>query len=416
MNSNTFLPPLSWCLYIILTLTIISCGPRRYQSFGDRDVEVFHTEHLYFDPELNKQGPDTAKNEVIRIGSGRILLKKIDAPNYQRHTTVKAQITLQSAGDRWDKSGSCFVIPKRSLVNFLSISANKSKFPAVDSTLSGKPGVIASDDYEPVMELMRFMTPFGVGAYSDSMALRRPVYIPFWEKEVSWEEDVTPLLSELQGECWIGIWIDTWTKEGYTVSMQLKYEESESPYYGKKIMHAEPLVNTIAYMAPQSLFDIFSKSNIVTDFNVPENAKNLRLEYITTGHGGHEGGDEFTKQENDIYVDGNKILNFIPWRDDCASFRRFNPGSGVWLIQDTASYIDWKKHGYATKVIEERLASSDLSRSNWCPGSDVPPVNIPLGDIQRGRHQLKISIPNAQPASENKFNHWLVSAYLVWEE
>jgi hypothetical protein len=27
--------------------------------------------------------------------------------------------------------------------------------------------------------------------------------------------------------------------------------------------------------------------------------------------------------------------------DDRASFRRFNSGSGVWSIKDTANYIDW---------------------------------------------------------------------------
>lgn len=68
------------------------------------------------------------------------------------------------------------------------------------------------------------------------------------------------------------------------------------------------------------------------------------------------------------------------------------------------------------KEIEEPLASSDLSRSNWCPGSDVPPVEVVLKDIAPGSHTLTISIPESTSISENKLNHWLVSAYLVWEE
>jgi len=40
------------------------------------------------------------------------------------------------------------------------------------------------------------------------------------------------------------------------------------------------------------------------------------------------------------------------------------------------------------KEIEEPLASSDLSRSNWCPGSDVPPVEVVLKDIAPGSHTL----------------------------
>ena len=84
-----------------------------------------------------------------------------------------------------------------------------------------------------------------------------------------------------------------------------------------------------------------------------------------TGHGGHSGGDEFVQKRNIISVDGKEVLNFIPWRDDCASFRRFNPATGVWLIKRLASYIGEK--GYTEKEVEEPLASSDFSRSNWCP-------------------------------------------------
>ena len=39
------------------------------------------------------------------------------------------------------------------------------------------------------------------------------------------------------------------------------------------------------------------------------------------------------------------------------------------LIERLAAYIS--EDGYKTKMVEEPLASSDLSRSNWCPGSDV---------------------------------------------
>lgn len=43
-------------------------------------------------------------------------------------------------------------------------------------------GIVPGQDYVPTLELMRFMTPFGVGYYSsdnDSLSSkRRPVYIP----------------------------------------------------------------------------------------------------------------------------------------------------------------------------------------------------------------------------------------------
>lgn len=79
-----------------------------------------------------------------------------------------------------------------------------------------------------------------------------------------------------------------------------------------------------------------------------------------------------------------------------------------------ASYIDGE--GYAMKEVEEPLGSSDLSRSNWCPGSDVVSETAALGDLKAGTHTFTVSIPEAQPVKGNELNHWLVSAYLVWEE
>ena len=173
-----------------------------------------------------------------------------------------------------------------------------------------------------------------------------------------------------------------------------------------------PLVNTVYYIG-QAYPDIFSRKPLTTEFTLPKDAKNVQLKYIVTGHGGHSGGDEFTENPNILSIDGKEVYNFLPWRDDCATFRRFNPATGVWLIKRLASYIS--DTGYREKEVEEPLASSDLSRSNWCPGSDVFPETIELGDMKAGKHTFTVDIPKAQQVDGNKLNHWLVSAYLVWE-
>ena len=86
----------------------------------------------------------------------------------------------------------------------------------------------------------------------------------------------------------------------------------------------------------------------------------------------------------------------------------------MWLKERLACYIG--KDGYSEKKVEEPLGSSDLSRSNWCPGSDVMPEEILLTDIAPGKHTFTVSIPEAAEIDGNKLNHWLVSAYLVWEK
>lgn len=403
---------------LFVAMNIYAAGHKELPAKGDLNLAVFNKENIHFAPDMYPNYAEADANGVIHLVNGRIILKKIQIPDYQRDVTVSVKVTLASNGDRWDKSGSCFVIPKHSAINLLSIAQGKKKFPEIDSLkLENMVGIVPGKDYLPTIELMRFMTPFGVGYYSENddslSSKRRPVYIPKWENCVQWEQDITDLYPALKGEVYVGIFIDTWTKEGYVASMDLKIKET--PVTCEKLVrrHVEPLMNTVYYIG-QTYPDIFARKSVSTDFVLPENAKNVRLKYIVTGHGGHEGGDEFVQKRNILSVDGKEVYSFIPWRDDCASFRRFNPATGVWLIKRLAAYIS--EEGYKTKEVEEPLASSDLSRSNWCPGSDVTPEEISLKDLKAGKHTFTVSIPEAQPASGNELNHWLISAYLVWEE
>ena len=385
---------------LFVSLNVCAVGHKELPAKGDLNLTVFDKENIHFVPDTYAGYSVAGADGVIHLVNGRIILKKIQVPDYQRDVTVSLKVTVASNGDRWDKSGSCFVLP------------------AIDSLkLENMIGIVPGKDYLPTIELMRFMTPFGVGHFSaedDSLSSkRRPVYIPKWEKCVQWEQDITDLYSALKGEVYVGIFIDTWTKEGYVASMGLKIKET--PVTCEKLVrrHVEPLMNTVYYIG-QSYPDIFARKSVSTDFVLPKNVKNVRLKYIVTGHGGHSGGDEFVQKRNILSVDGKEVYSFVPWRDDCASFRRFNPATGVWLIKRLAAYIS--EDGYKTKEVEEPLASSDLSRSNWCPGSDVLPEVVELPGLQAGKHTFTVSIPEAQPVNKDELNHWLVSAYLVWEE
>lgn len=416
MNLLTFITPLAVAATFMMPAD--AANHKELPALGNTHIQVFDKTPVCFRPDSFPNYTPANADGVIRLVNGRIILKKITLPDYKRDVDVTLKVTVASNGDRWDKSGSCFVLPKESVINLMNIAEGKKAFPAVDSTKYEKMiGIVPGKDYVPTLELMRFMTPFGVGYYSsdnDSLSSkRRPVYIPKWEKCVTWVQDITDLYPALEREAYVGIYIDTWTAEGYVASMELDVKESKITCDVMPERRVRPLMNTVYYIG-QTYPDIFSRKDVVMDFDMPEAARNVRLKYIVTGHGGHSGGDEFVEKRNIVSVDGKEVLNFIPWRDDCASFRRFNPATGVWLIPRVAAYIGDK--GYTTKEIEEPLASSDLSRSNWCPGSDVMPEEAVIGDLAAGKHSFKVSIPEAQQVDGNKLNHWLVSAYLVWEE
>ncbi len=411
MNRYKFL--LASCLLSFLLYSFIDYSEMAQNK--PYEVVVFENEIINFANQ--KQKIQFVADDFGQMGNGRIILRKIQIPNFERTVKIKATIRLQSNGDRWDKSGSCFILPAdTNSINIFQAAQGRCTLPETGEEIEQLQGIIPGKNFKPTIELMRFMTPFGVGHYSgDSTSNRLPVYIPKWENEVVYTEDISDLSSVFKNEIWVGIWIDTWTKEGYKVSLTLTFDESNLECDKQKTTHVEPLINTVAYFNPKKNADIFARKNIEVKVRIPENATNVRLKYITTGHGGHSGGDEFTKKRNILYLNDKEILSFIPWRDDCAAFRRFNPTSGVWLVKDTASYYDPEAKKYLKKEIEERLASSDLSRSNWCPGSGVHPVVVELPTIKSGDNIIRFSIPEAQKREEKKHNHWLISAYLVWD-
>lgn len=406
---------------LMVSLSVMAAPKSNHKEFaakGNTTIKVFDKTNVHYDPA--KLGGFNAADAdgIIRLVNGRIILKKIQVPHYERNVKVYIKTTIASNGDRWDKTGSCFVLPRKSAINLMTIAEDKNKFPAVDSLkLEKLVGVVAGKDYLPTVELMRFMTPFGVGFYSSNndtlTSKRRPVYIPKWEKCVQWQQDITDLYPLLEDEAYVGVFIDTWTEQGYLASMELQFKESTISCDRIQRRQVMPLLNTVYYIG-QEYPDIFARKPITTDFVLPKGARNVRLKYIVTGHGGHDGGDEFVQKENILSVDGKEVKRFIPWRDDCASFRRFNPATGVWLEKRVASYIG--EDGYTEKEVEEPVASSDFSRSNWCPGTDVVPEEVELGDLKAGRHTFTVDIPKAQPINGNEMNHWLVSAYLVWDE
>ena len=367
-------------------------------------------ELIFKDQPINFNGVTGSDEQVRRLHNGRLIYKKMTLPEFSEGTDVTLKLTLRSAGDRWDKSGSCFVVSDPGSISILDVGEQVREFPENSGIMGRFPGIRATAEFEPALELLRFITPYGVGLDKEEIdAYRKPVYIPKWEKQVTWETDVSHLLSRVEKSFYIGVWIDTWTEEGYLLDLSLQY--SNRP---RKTMEVKPLVNTIYYIKGQSLPEFYATTDLDQSFDFESDVRNVKLHYTTTGHGGHSEGDEFSKKKNRLWIDGQLVLDFVPWRDDCASFRRYNPTSGVWLKKDSASYIDFQERAYKIKEIEERIASSDLSRSNWCPGSKVEPVVIDLGDMKAGTHELKISI-DAAAAGEDKYNHWLTSAYLTYE-
>ena len=372
---------------------------------GDATIKIFRGAPILFEPKDVPDGyHDPDENGIIRLANGRLILKKLEGlPSYERDVKLTLKARLVSTGDDFDRSGSIFILNKKKKgVSPIDVAKGEN-YPEMQGELNRYKGIIALDDYEPCVELMRFMTPFGVGYYSELPQLKPPAHVSAWEKDVKWQADISHLYPLLEGEAYIGVWIDTWTPAaapnqypkggGWALDLTLKAEESNEDK-ARVEWKVAPLINTVPYIG-QNYPDVFGylKQGVPVKPNISR-AKEAKLYYTTTGHGGYHGGDEFTKRENTIYLNKNKIKSWIPWKDNCRMVRKWNPASAVF---------------------QNGVASSDLDRSNWCPSDMVPPEVIPLDVEELDSDSIfKFIVKNANKSQNGKTDFWLVSAYVVY--
>ena len=357
-------------------------------------VPIFINEQISFGNNIENPA-DTSTQKTFKYASGTVLLKKVKLPIVPEDTQLYAELYQHSNGDAYDRTGSVFLIPLDKEKSFLQgLIHGVDKLPAFLAR-NGKSyqGVIASDQYSPIIEVMRFFTPFGIGHFNDKVT----VYGQHWEDSTFYKQEVTELLPLLQGEQWIGVFIGNYDKGGHRVSLNLNYypgsrEISQKP---AKKQWSMPLFNTlnVMEMAGQEYGTLFDTDSLTAEVTIPAGIKNIRLRYLTTGHGGWDGGDEYNQRVNTILIDGKVSFQYTPWRCDCATYRKYNPASGNF----------WNG-----------ITSSDGSRSGWCPGTATNPTYFPITKLTPGKHKFTVAIPMGKPEG-GSFSHWNVSGILLGE-
>ena len=353
----------------------------------------FTTISIFKEEIINFSDTSKSNDSIMRFANGTIILRKVSIPNIVKGSQVFMEVTEQSNGDAYDRTGSVFLIPMQKKNSFLEGLQNGVKALPVYDNDNGKyyQGIAATENYSPLLELVRFFTPFGIKQYN-TITLKDKI----WEERVNYRQDISELTAAMSGqEVYIGTFIGNYDKGGHKVNVNLTIHPEEEVVVAKPT-EVIPLFNTtnVMEMAGQEYGTLFnSDKGLVVTFTLNKDMKNARLRYITTGHGGWENGDEFVPKRNSIYLDEKEVFHFTPWREDCGSYRLYNPASGNF---------------------PNGLSSSDYSRSNWCPGTSTNPIYIELGDIKAGTHTIQVKIP--QGASEGtSFSAWNVSGVLLGE-
>jgi len=353
-------------------------------------VNVFDRQSIYFrDISKPTQLNDT---EVMQFANGSIVLKKVKLPESNEGYSIFAEMSQYSEGDAYDRTGSVFVIPvDRKQSFFDGLLHGKEKLPQYTDKHGDKyEGMVVTNDYLPPLELMRFYTSFGVRGYNHIQVANYN-----WPDSVVFKQEITDYAKIMKGEVWVGAWIGNYSQNGHNVTLDIKYYPGETKNKGNKEIY--PLFTTvnIMEMAGQAYPEgIFRNDSFTVDFKTDTDLKNAYIRYISTGHGGWGGGDEFNPKLNEIFLDNNRLIAYTPWREDCGSYRELNSASGNF---------------------SNGLSSSDLSRSGWCPGMVSFPVYIHVGDIKAGEHQIKVAIPVGDPEGSSR-SYWCISGALVGEK
>lgn len=347
-------------------------------------IPVFKEEVICFSDQSK------SNDSILRYANGTIILKKIKFPMIEKGSQVFIDAIEKSNGDAYDRTGSIFIIPENNKISFLNGLQDGIKSLPIYENGNTKQyqGVVKTENYTPLLELMRFFTPFGINHYN---------YIELkdknWEDKVHYRQDISELATSISNqELYIGAFIGNYDKGGHQLNVNITIHKEED---AKETSNFNlPLFNTtnVMEMAGQEYGTMFnSDKGLQISFTLDKDLDKAQLRYISTGHGGWENGDEFVPKKNTILLDEKEVFHFTPWREDCGAFRLYNPASGNF---------------------QNGLSSSDYSRSNWCPGTATNPIYIDLGDLKAGKHTLQVIIPQGKPEGTS-FSSWNVSGVLI---
>jgi len=357
-------------------------------------LPIFKNEQINFDPSLKLPNKDSLKNNITyRLSKGTVILKRIKMKDKLKNSEyIFATLKVQSNGDAYDRTGSVFILPKlpkKSMLTALLQGTVKDLPKFIDKRGFKYQGIRREKNYEPITEIMRFFTPFGVGHFNHKRAIDEYK----WKNSVTYKHDITNLIPTDENEFWIGVFIGNYDKGGHKVNLDLNIYPKNDSNIKKRDKFILPLFSTvnIMEMSGQNYGKLFKTDTLTVEFSLPKNIEDIHLLYTSTGHGGWDTGDEFVPRQNKVIIDNKEVFNVIPWRTDCASYRLSNPASGNF---------------------NNGMSSSDYSRSNWCPGMLTYPYFIKLNNLKTGRHIIQIVI-NQGNDSNKSHNHWNVTGVLT---
>jgi hypothetical protein len=312
----------------------------------------------FYDGYAQKVTQPVAKG-VTRISNAEYLRQLSPAEIDKIGKTLKIKVTIKSGCDNYDRIGhvTLVMMPKGEAYNL---------------------------EKGEQFELLRIMTPF-------MYLTRQPDHIPY-EAQIDQMVNTIKqsgkdvyLLTEVFGTTGAGqrevIGCDG-SLLTFNVSVDLISDKT-------KDFSAQKGISLLSYYSLDGKDKSAGKNSKQVNFELPQDTKTTVLYLISSGHGAADGGEEYNWREHILDLDGKEYIR-LEMSQNCAPFEMYN-------TQPNGIYF------------------GDISkeRRSWCPGGPVPTRVVNLGPLAKGKHTLKVSIPEAE--FEKTDSKYYVSAYLITE-
>ena len=269
----------------------------------------------------------------------------------------------------WELESPCFPFSEWDIPAIPSGHNWPAKCDAYDRNAWLKIDPPSADGDPPPFEALRAITPFG-GPQRE-------------EADITDWANVHPGAHDIRG------FVSTWTDGAGQVS------GSEGGWW------ITARIEVVPGPAPREVLDVISifdgtfgheDEKLGATFTVPDGATEVRLDYVTSGHGGGEAdadcighADEFCKREHKVFIDDQEVSTFTPWRDNCTEL--CTPQTHTWPSGSSFEYCEENPCG--------NMDSVRAPRANWCPGDAVPPIAGPITSIAPpGEHEFSFSVAN----------------------
>ena len=312
-------------------------------------------------------------------------------PTRDRQCAITLEVSLRSAGDPWDKSGTLFAFADGAGRDYL-----KRMQDGGEADTSRFAGITPDGIRKPALELLRFITPFGVGHFSQNeRALAyKPESVGAWADSVWWSAGLSRMQAWLTGAdtLWVGVAIDTWTAEGYTLAQASMDERPAAPPSSndpsaaqhhqtgpRPALHRLPRWPADSYspLKPPPKAARWTSSPPVTATREATNSPNRNTSSFWTATPSKPG------------------LRGAP----TGHLRRFAQPAASGLPPILSVVTRWRARGF--------LRPEPL---NWCPGRRRQASAWPRRPRRRRAHLG--TIPGAQAWTDSTFNFWNIAATL----